>query len=176
MTVTFCELNSNSLPVQLGVGVKNYPLFLFFLFFAWCVFLFYPELFNDAVSVKSDSRCIVKQTWGLYSHSFAKKKKNTPTNTSLCDHTDSLCTSQTLIDGQINVDLLLWAAQMISVYVCLSVMLILFCILSFLDPSLWEAPSGSAALKATESSCWVNATAGLEQIKMSVFMQWKCGK
>lgn len=31
-------------------------------------------------------------------------------------------------------------------------------------------------LKATKCSCWVNATAGLEQIKKSVFIQWKCGK
>lgn len=34
----------------------------------------------------------------------------------------------------------------------------------------------SVALKATQSPCWVNATAGLEQIKKSVFMQRKCGK
>lgn len=72
MTITFCELNSNFLPVQFRVGVKNCP---FFFFFLPGVFSFLSELFNDAVFVKRDSMCMVKQAFRLYSHSFVKKTK-----------------------------------------------------------------------------------------------------
>lgn len=69
MTITFCELNSNFLPVQFRVGVKNCPFF-----FLPGVFSFLSELFNDAVFVKRDM-CMVKQAFRLYSHSFVKKTK-----------------------------------------------------------------------------------------------------
>uniref|UniRef100_A0A7N6FCN8 Protein NDRG3 n=1 Tax=Anabas testudineus TaxID=64144 RepID=A0A7N6FCN8_ANATE len=45
------------------------------LFFAWCAFLFYPELFNDAVSLWKDSKCILKQP-SRFLQSFIYKEKN----------------------------------------------------------------------------------------------------
>lgn len=62
--------------------------------------------------------------------------------------------------------------------VCISVTQIIFCYL--LSQTQLEAnPRGkpvSVALKATKSPCCGNATAGLKEIKKSVFVQRKCGK
>lgn len=68
-------------------------------FFLPGVFSFLSELFNDAVFVKRDSMCMVKQAFRLYSHSFVKKqnkniKSREATNTSLEDPTGLLCTNQ----------------------------------------------------------------------------------
>ena len=43
--------------------------------FASCAFLFYPELFNDAVSFYRDSKCILKQAL-RFLQSFIHKEKD----------------------------------------------------------------------------------------------------
>lgn len=154
-----------------GVGVKKHPLF---------------SVFLPGVLFFSIQNCLMMQTQsaylnrpsGFYRHSSAETK------TAHFCQTILTCSAPTRLDELMNVGLLALAIQMMPVCVCISVTLILFCSLPFPKPLhrgrhprvQLVCQCVSVALKATESPCWVNATAGLEQIKKSVFTQRKCGK
>lgn len=97
MTITFCELNSNFLPVQFRVGVKNCPFFFFF--FCLVCFLFYLNcLMMQCLSKETQCAWLNRPSGFTVIHLLKKQNKNIKsrkaTNTSLEDPTGLQCTKQ----------------------------------------------------------------------------------
>lgn len=95
MTITFCELNSNFLPVQFRVGVKN----CLFFFFCLVCFLFYLNcLMMQCLSKETQCAWLNRPSGFTVIHLLKTQNKNIKsrkaTNTSLEDPTGLLCTNQ----------------------------------------------------------------------------------